>query len=125
MSVNWYWKQKVGEIHYYDTEHKKHWKLELFSGNMMFAMIYRYTKVNEQTGKREKWHNFFLWFDDIDHLKRVLKDDKDFFKTLPSGQHILRKFRLCIYRKYYTWLNKDMLKVADVLVKHGYKVELY
>lgn len=125
MAVNWYWKHKVGEVHYYDTQHKQHWKLQMFGGNMMCAFIYRYKKINEETGKKEGWYNFFIWLNDIEHAKRMLKNDKDAFKGLPIGKHILRKFRLCVTSKEYTYSNKEMLQLAKLLAHYGYKVELY
>ena len=120
MAVNWTWKHKLGEIHYYDEEHKQHWKLDLYGGNMMCCFIYHFK--NE---KNEKMYNFFGFFNDIEHAERVLKDDKDFFKSMALGKHILRKIKLCVSSKDYKYSNKEMLKLANLLVNNGYKVELY
>lgn len=118
--VNWYWKHKLGEIHYYDNEHKQHWKLELFGGNMTCAFIYRF---KDENGK--KMYNFFGFFSDLKHAERVLKDDKDFLKNMAFGNHTLRKVKLCVTSKTYKFSNKEMLKLAKMLTEHKYKVELY
>ena len=61
MAVNWYWKHKVGEVIYRDLDHKQTWKLEMFGGNMMCAFICRFKKVNEETGKKDGYYNFFTF----------------------------------------------------------------
>ena len=124
MSVNWYWKSKRGEIIMRENETKQTYKIGLYGGNMMFAMIYRYRKLNEQTGKQEKWYNFLLWFDDCKHLRKVLKDDKDFFNHLISQPTTVRKFKININSKN-KYANKEMLECAKILAENGYKVELY
>lgn len=125
MAVNWYWKHKVGEVIYYDQKQKKYWKLQMFGGNMMCAFIYRYRKENEETHKLEKWYNFFIWLNDIDHAKRMLEKDKDCFRDLAIGKHKLVKFRLCISSKEYAYSSKEMMKFAKLLTHYGYKVEVY
>lgn len=124
MSVNWYWKSKRGEILMREEATKQTYKIGLYGGNMMFAMIYRYRKLNEQTGKQERWYNFLLWFDDCKHLEKVLKDDKDFFNHLIAQTSTVRKFKINISNKN-EYANKEMLQVAKILVKYGYKVEVY
>lgn len=124
MAVNWYWKHKLGEILYKDTEHNKTWKLEMFGGNMMCAFIYRYTKVNEETGKREKWYNFFTFFNDWAHAKRCLKDTR--LEDLALGKHKVLKVKILVHNKQYSKLdNSEMQKLAILLSKMGYKVEIY
>ena len=92
---------------------------------MMCAFIYRYTDKDEETGKRAKFYNFFTWFNDIEHAERIFKRDKDYIKNLPCGHHKLRKIKLCVSSKTYTYSNKEMLKLAKLLAQNGYKVELY
>lgn len=121
MAVNWYWKHKVGEVLFKDIEHGQNWKLEMFGGNMMCCFIYRYRK--EENGKMEKYYNFFTWFNDIDHAKRVLKDT--YLEDLAFGEHKVRKVRLCVSSKEYPESNKEMLKLAKILAQMGYKVEVY
>lgn len=123
MSVNWYWKHKVGEIIYRDKEHNQKWKLEMFGGNMMCAFIYRYTKVNEDTGKREKWYTFFTFFNDINHAKRYFKKGK--IEDFAIKQPKVVKVRLKISSTEYKYSNKEMLQLAKLLVNKGYRVELY
>lgn len=124
MAVTWYWKEKRGEIHYYDQKQKQHFVLGMYGGNMLAAIIYRYKKKNEQTQKLEKWYNFIVFINDIDHLKRLLNDDKDCFRDLLLGKPLLRKFKLNVTSKS-KYANEEMLKVAKLLAKYGYKVELY
>lgn len=124
MAVNWYWKHKKGEIIYKDLNANKTWKLELFGGNMMCALIYRYTKVNEETNKREKWYNFFTWFNDIKHVKRIFKDTK--LEDYPLGNHKVVKVRLLVHNKQYSaFENNEMLQLAKIFAKMNYKVEIY
>lgn len=124
MAVNWYWKHKKGEILFKDVKHNVNWKLELFGGNMMCAFIYRYTKVNEETHKREKWYNFFTWFNDIKHAKRVLKNTQ--LEDLALGNHKVIKVRLLVHNDQYSaFENNEMLELAKILAKMNYKVEIY
>lgn len=120
MAVNWYWKHKLGEVHYYDTEHKQHWKLDMYGGNMMCCFIYHF--VNEQN---EKMYNFFGFFNDIEHAKRVLKSDNKYFHSLTMGNHVFRKIRLHVTSKEYKYSNKEMLQFGKLMAEYGYKVELY
>lgn len=125
MAVNWYWKHKVGEVILKTTHDNKRFKLEMFGGNVMCAFIYRYTQINEQTKKKEKWHNFFFFLDDIKHAKTILQSDKDAFKNLTAQPSKTIKFRLCVTSKEYKYSNQEMLKFAKLLTEYGYKVELY
>lgn len=124
MSVNWYWKEKRGEILMRDEEHKQTFKIGLYSGNMMFAMIYRYRKLNEQTNKLERYYNFLLWFDDNNHLKRTLKQDKNWFNSMLNIKSHVVKFKIKITHKS-NFIKKEMLECARILTENGYKVELY
>ena len=123
MAVNWYWKHKVGEIIFRDVNHKKTWKLEMFGGNVMCAFIYRYKAVDEETGKKEGYYNFFCFFNDKGHAKRVLKDTK--LEEFAVGEHKVVKVRLCITSKEYTYSNAEMVWLAKEFAKKGYKVEVY
>ena len=123
MAVNWYWKHKVGEIVYRDLNHKQTWKLEMFGGNMMCAFINRYKVVNDVNGQKEIFYNFFCFFNDKKHAKRVLKDSR--LEDFPMGNHKVIKVRLCITSKDYTYSNSEMVWLAKVLAKMGYRVEVY
>ena len=123
MSVNWYWKHKVGEVVYFDLEHKQSFKVEMFGCNMMSAFIYRYTTTNKETGKREKRYNFISFLNDIKHAKRCLEDTR--LEDLLLGDFKVKKVRLCVSSKDYKYSNQEMLKFGKLLVEHGYKVELY
>lgn len=124
MAVNWYWKHKKGEIVYKDLRTNQKWKLELFGGNMMCAIIHRYKKVNEETGKKENWYNFFTWLNDIKHARRCFKDTK--LEDLALGKHKVLKVKLLVTNKEYSaFENNEMLQLAKILAQKGYKVELY
>ena len=124
MAVYYYWNRKRGEIIMKEEETGKRYKLGLFGGNTLFSIIYRYRKVNEKTGKLTGYHNFILWFDDEKQLKRVLEDDKNFFNEMIASKSKVLKFKLNITSKN-EYANKEMLKVANILTRSGYKVELY
>lgn len=126
MSVNWSWKHKRGEIHYYAKCQKQHFKLNLYGGNMMFCILYVYKQMNQETNKLEKWYNFITWFNDITHLKKCLSENQNFFNKLLVGHKnkIIRKFKLKINTNN-DYEDNEMLKVAKILVKYGYKVELF
>ena len=123
MAVNWYWKHKVGEVIYRDLDHKQTWKLEMFGGNMMCAFICRFKKVNEETGKKEGYYNFFTFLNDKKHAKRCFADTR--LEDLPFGNHKVIKVRLCITSKEYTYSNEEMVWLAKLFAKMGYRVEVY
>lgn len=123
MAVNWYWKHKVGEIVYFDTTHKQKFKVEMFGGNCMCAIIYRFTKKNEQTGKREKRYEFISFLDDMKHAKKCIEDTR--LEDLLFGDFKVKKVRLCVSSKEYKYSNQEMLKLGQLLATMKYKVELY
>lgn len=127
MAVNWSWKHKVGEIHYYDKKQKQHFKLNLYTGNMMCCILYEYKEKDEKTNEVKEMYNFITWFNDTAHARRCLKKDKDFFKNLLIGKPKLRKIRLCIFDKNDRddYSAKEMMRFARLLVEYGYKVEVY
>ena len=127
MAINWYWKSKVGEIHYLDKTNHQHWKLDLYTGNMCFCIIYHYKQVNEETNETERLYNFFGWFDDIKHFKRVVKKGNNWLEELPLGNHKLRKIRFMISNTKHVspYTLNEIVRIARYLVKIGYKVELY
>lgn len=123
MSVDWRWKSVRGYIHYYDNRNKKHFVLGMYGGNCTCAIIYRYREKNKETGKIEKYYNFISFINDIEHLKRMLKSDKDMYRNLLIGKPTFRKFELYVTSDN-KWANKEMLQVAKILAEYGYKVEL-
>lgn len=122
MSVDVYWKRKLGEVVYFDKENKRSWKLEMFAGNVMCAFVYRYGEKDEKTGKRKKWSSLFMFFNDLAHAKRCMSDFE--LDKLPCGTHVVRKIRLCI-QGGYPCDNKSANELAKLFVAKGYKVELY
>lgn len=125
MAVNWYWKHKLGEVIYKAVSENATWKLDIYGGNMMCCFIYNFKQQDEQTGEMKKMYRFFIWFNDLEHAKRVLKDNKDFFKDLVQGNHKVKKFKLCVTSREYKHSNNEMLKFAKLLTEYGYRVELY
>ena len=121
--VNWYWKHKVGEVVYFDLEHKQSFKVEMFGGNMMSAFIYRFTTTNKETGKREKRYNFISFLNDMKHAKKCFEDTR--LEDLLLGDFKVKKVRLCVSSSEYKYSNQEMLKLGQLLAKMKYKVELY
>lgn len=127
MAVKWNWKHKVGEVHYFDTRHKQHFKLNMYTGNMMCCFLYEFKEEDEATHETKDMYNFITWFNDVAHAKRCLKSDKDFFKNLLLGNPKFRKFRLRIHdaKDANDYSCKEMMRFAKLLVSYGYKVEVY
>lgn len=123
MSVNWYWKNKIGEISYYDLRQKTTFKVNIYAGNCMAVFIYNFKKLNEETGKAEKYYTFINFFNDLEHAKRVLKEYR--LENFLAGDFLVKKVKLCITQKNRPLSNKEMLKLAEILTKMKYKVELY
>lgn len=123
MSVNWYWKHKVGEVYYFDNKSKKTFKVEMFGGNMMSAFIYRFTTTNKETRKREKRYEFISFLNDMKHAKKCFEDTR--LEDLLLGDFKVKKVRLCVSSSEYRYSNQEMLKLGQLLAKMKYKVELY
>lgn len=116
MAVNWLWKDKLGEIIY--KREKDTFKLQMFGGNMMCCFIYRCKNENN-----EKMYNFFLWYNDIEHAKRLHKDTR--LEDFILGDNIkVVKVRINI-NSGNKYSDKEMLQLAKLYADMGYKVELY
>lgn len=107
MSVNWLWKDKMGEISCQRGERK--YKLNVYSGNCMCVMVYHYTENGEP------YYMCHGFFNDAEHLKKCL--------GLVQGHDNIyekewKKWKLNTYFK-------DSLTLAKLLTQAGYKVELY
>lgn len=108
MSVNWLWKNKMGEI----TCNRKgvgNYKLSVYSGNCMCVMVYHYKENGEP------YYTPHGFFNDAEHLKKCL--------GLVLGHENIygnewKKWKLNTYFK-------DSMTLAKLLTKAGYKVELY
>lgn len=117
MAVNWYWKLKKGFFYLIDS-HKRTYKCGFYGGNCLGAVIYTYQAKNEE-GKKESWYNFQFFFDDLNHAKRCLglkPNARGEQKNILEG--VVKKVKLNIFFK-------ENLKLAELLVKAGFKVELY
>lgn len=124
MAVNWSWKHKVGEIHYYNNRKKEHFKLNLYTGNMMFCALYEWEEEEPSTHTKSTFYDFWTWFNDLAHLRKVLKNDKDYFRHLAMDS-TLRKIRLKVSTKDDSYCTNEALRCAQLLARYGYKVEVY
>ena len=107
MSVNWLWKDKMGEITC-NREGVGKYKLSVYSGNCMCVMVYHYKENGE------KYYICHGFFNDEIHLKKCL----GLVKGHEPIDYEWVKWKLNTYFK-------DSLKLANLLTKAGYKVELY
>lgn len=111
MAVNWNWKCKKGIITWFDEYSKKNYKVNIYQGNCLGALIYDYK--DEETKKN--MYQFMGFWNDETHLKRCLglvKGHDNLYKN------IIVKIKL---NTYY----KDCLKIAQLFAKANIKVELY
>ena len=112
MSVNWQWKNKMGNVQWKTTDGKKI-NVNVYQGNCLCVLIYEYKKDNEE------FYDFFGFFNDEKHLKRCIglaKDNDGKLNNIYKGEWL--KWRLNVFFK-------DSLKIAELLAKAGFKVELY
>lgn len=123
MSVNWLWKDKIGEVVLRDKDTNQIDKVEMFTGNAMCILIYRYERISENTGKKEKHYNFITFFNDIKQAKLCLKDDK--IEDLFVGDFKVIRIKLKVTSKVLRYTNDERLKFAKLLTEKGYKVILY
>ena len=112
MSVNWYWKDKMGTLVYQYGNHPPY-QVNVYKGNCLCVLVYEY----EENGK--PMYSFNNFFHDIPHLKKfivLMKDWKGEYRNLFKDEWV--KWRLNTYFK-------DSEKIAKCLKKAGYDVELY
>lgn len=112
MSVNWYWKDKMGSLMYKYRDHEPY-QVTVYKGNCLCVLVYEY----EENGK--PMYSFNNYFNDIIHLKKcvgLMKDHKGEFRNLFKDEWV--KWRLNTFFK-------DNLSIAKVLAQAGYPVELY
>ena len=111
MSVNWYWKEKMGTVECMDNEGK--YELNVYRGNCLCVLIYEFT---EKEVEKYVFHGFF---NDITHLKTCVGLQKDYNgDTNNIYDGIWVKWKLNTFFK-------DCLQIANVLTKAGFPVELY
>lgn len=73
MSLNWDWKDKLGEL--VITDGNREWNIDVYAGNALAIFVYNYT--DEQGEKMYQLHNFFA---DREHLKNMLGMGKGSYK---------------------------------------------
>ncbi len=74
MALNWYWKDKCGELTFsqnYKGEEYKEFTVDLYQGNALLIMIYPYKENGED------WYSMWGWFVDKGHMRRCLGLEKD------------------------------------------------
>lgn len=125
MSVNWLWKSEKGEFVYKckDGEFKgEKFKVGMYGGNCLCAHIYRFKKLNEQTGKKEKYYNFWGFWNDIEHLKNCLgmNPKKGYKDDMYKDDSMYQLVKIRVNAFY-----PEMMKVAELFAKAGYKVEVF
>lgn len=123
MSVNWSWQHKMGELTVKSLK-GKNCKVNIYHANCVCAMIYEYK--DKETN--EDMYQFYGFFSDFNHLKRCIGLaptkcwDNSTKKNVITYDNIYKnnwvKLKLNIYYR-------DMLKMAELCAKAGYKVELY
>lgn len=131
MSVNWNWKNKIGEITLKQKGNDgkiNTFKINMYGANCLCALIYEYQKVNEETHKKENWYDFYGYWLDTTHLKRCLGLVKHRDGTKDN-----------IYKTDYEWFSKvklntyyfdkytknERLTMVKAFTQSGIKVELY
>lgn len=117
--LRWNWDRKMGEIVVKTMSGKKA-KLHIYEGNCLGAIMDEWRDQNDHKVKYRVWG----YFNDEEELKmRVgLKafchwdDNKTYKENCYKDEW--EKFKLNIYYK-------DALRIAKIVAKAGYKVELY
>ena len=113
MAVNWYWKDKAGQITFKSKQGK--YSYNIYAGaNCMAVILYEYKHKETKTNM----YMFQGFWDNVEHLKRcmgIIGDNKDnLYKDAI-------KLKLNIY-----YLPKEWHKIAELFAKHtGAKIELY
>lgn len=117
--VTWYYKQHKADF-YYKRKDGKIFKIGLYGGNCLGAMVYRYSLIEE--GKRVKYYQFISFFNDIGHAKRVLKDN------LIDRFIIDAKItKITIYLSKYDknkYQQNELIKLTLLLLHKGYKITI-
>lgn len=115
MAVHWTWKEKLGTIHCERQlpEEILKFDLTIYNGtNCLCAIVYEY----EDNGKDV--YNFWTFFNDVSHAKRVLglaKDCDGEFKNLFEDEWKAVTF----FGEY-----KEAWKLAELFFKAGMTVEI-
>lgn len=149
--LNWNWNYKIGEITVEQEINQKtfKFKVDIYEANCLFAVIYRFKSADNPNEEGlifedannfknknkpvKEWFQVYAFFNDLKHLKRCLplfncridpKGDSEESKLRASSIDTWTKIKL------NTWFNSknspcDTMKVAEVLAKAGFKVELY
>ena len=130
MSVNWSWKDKMGEIDLVQKSHEdgteRHFTLNLYKANCICAILYEYK--NE---KGKDMYQFEGFFNDIHHLKRCIGLEASYEYNYELKKRV--KVVENLYNKEDSYWNliklniayPYMLKMGELLAKAGFRVELY
>ena len=140
MAVNWLWKSEKGwyklvqkhtfesgEVDLLTGEKKlktvtRKFKIGLYGGNCLAAIIHRYKQLNEETGKMEGWYTFCGFWNDMEHLKRCLDVKHNFKENIYGKEYSSDDYIESIHLN--VWY-PEMLQVAKLFAKAGIRVVLY
>ena len=103
---------------------KKRCKLNIYRANCVGAVIYEWKQKDEKTGKAQDMYQFWGYWNDLNHLKRcigLIKDYNGNYSNLYNGSMDSDKWVKLKLNVYY----REMLTVARLFTKAGYKVEIY
>lgn len=103
---------------------KKRFKLNIYRANCVGAVIYEWKQKDEETGKVHDMYQFWGYWNDLNHLKRcigLIKDYSGNYSNLYNGSVYSDKWVKLKLNTYY----REMLTVARLVAKAGYKVEIY
>ena len=102
MAVKWYW-EKIGQVKFNDGWNKARW-VDLFLGQNCHSVLLKKNANKE--------YDFIFWIDSKDHIKQLIKQDK---QGLPN---VLEEIKI---NGYYLERVKELLP----LVKIGTKIQIY
>ena len=113
--------KELGFAYMLANDKKTYLKVSIHSANALCSFIYHYKKVNEKTGKKERYSQLVFFITDLEHAKLCLglKESKwDKTKKCIYTRKDIKKLRFNIYYK-------DMEKLAKLWALAGFNVELY
>lgn len=107
-----------------DNQEQIRFKLNIYKANCVAAVVYEFKQKDEETGKIHNMYNFWTFWNNLNHLKRcigLIKDYNGNYSNLYNGSVDSDKWVKLKLNAYY----KEMLTVASLFAKAGYKVEIY
>lgn len=116
MSVNWSWKNKMGEfVDNYDQT------ANLYTANCLAAIIYEWKETDKETGEVKDMYQFGGFWNDKEHLERCIGIKKRYDNTKANIYEDYKGIKL---NTYY----KESMEIVKCFVKAklpNFKIELY